>query len=203
MPLTNEYTFAKCSHGSKTPPDIANKGIAGRGVLLDWAHYAADNRITYSPFERFGIPLWQLEEVAAKQTTKLLPGDILFIRTGWIKAYKRLSVEEQVALPQRKIRASCGVEATEDAIRWHWDNRFAAVASDTVAYEAWPSPKPAGVSMHEVFLSGWGMPIGESFDLEALAQECRKRKRWSFFVSSIPLMVPGGVASPSNAMAIL
>jgi hypothetical protein len=38
--------------------------------------------------------------------------------------------------------------------------------------------------MHEVLLAGWGCPIGELFDLEALAEECQKQKRWSFFVTS-------------------
>jgi hypothetical protein len=57
--------------------------------------------------------------------------------------------------------------------------------------------------MHEVFLAGWGMPIGEMFDLEALAVECRKRDRWTFFLCSEPLNVKGGVASPPNAIAIL
>ncbi|CZS79833.1 unnamed protein product [Fusarium graminearum] len=91
----------------------------------------------------------------------------------------------------------------EEMMQWHWDNQFAAVASDTVAYEAWPSKRPAAVALHEVFLSGWGMPIGESFDLETLADKCREEGRWSFFVTSIPLDIPGGVASPPCAVAIL
>ena len=106
-------------------------------------------------------------------------------------------------LPNRTVRSSIGVEASQESIHWHWENAFAAVASDTVAYEAWPSPKPWGVSMHEVFLSGWGMPIGESFDLERLAKRCRELTRWSFLFVSVPLNVPGGVASPPNAVAIL
>lgn len=88
-------------------------------------------------------------------------------------------------------------------IQWHWENQFAAVASDTVAYEAWPSPRPAGVALHEVFLSGWGMPIGESFDLEALAEKCKEQGRWSFFMTSVPLDIPGGIASPPNCIAIM
>lgn len=57
--------------------------------------------------------------------------------------------------------------------------------------------------LHEVLLSGWGCPIGEMFDLEGLAEECRKRGRWSFFFCSEPMNVKGGVASPPNAIAIL
>jgi hypothetical protein len=48
----------------------------------------------------------------------------------------------------------------------------------------------------------WGMPIGEMWDLEALAAECEKQQRWTFFLTSAPLNVTGGVASPPNALAI-
>lgn len=81
-----------------------------------------------------------------------MPGDIVLIRTGWLSASRALSTEEQSALPRPDVHSSCGLEATEEAICWHWDDAFAAVASDTVAYEAWPSPKPYGVSMDEIFL---------------------------------------------------
>ena len=46
------------------------------------------------------------------------------------------------------------------------------------------------------------MPIGELWDLEGLAAECELQKRWSFFLSSAPLNVPGGIASPPNVLAI-
>lgn len=96
-----------------------------------------------------------------------------------------------------------GVEASEEAIRWHWNNAFAAIASDTVAYEAWPSARPWGVAMHEVFLSGWGLLIRESFDLEKLKGKCQEAGKWSSLFVSVPLNIAGGFASPPNAVAIL
>jgi hypothetical protein len=68
------------------------------------------------------------------------------------------------------------------------------------AYENFPHPNP---SLHEVFLSGWGLPIGELFDLRLLAETCARLKQWSFFFTSMPLYVEGGIASPPNAQAIL
>lgn len=56
--------------------------------------------------------------------------------------------------------------------------------------------------LHEVLLSGWGMPIGELFALEDLAEQCKKSGRFSFFVCSEVCNVPGGVASPPNILAI-
>jgi hypothetical protein len=49
---------------------------------------------------------------------------------------------------------------------------------------------------------GWGVPIGELFDLETLVIECQYLKKWSFFFSSMPLKIPGEVASPPNGVAI-
>lgn len=85
-----------------------------------------------------------------------------------------------------------GVAQSEDTLRWVWDN-FSAVAGDQPSFECWPHRDPA-YWMHEVLLAGWGMPIGELFDLEALAEKCKQEKRWSFFVTSEPCNVPGGVA---------
>jgi hypothetical protein len=56
--------------------------------------------------------------------------------------------------------------------------------------------------LHDHLLSMFGMPIGEMWDLEALAEECERQKRWSFLFTSSPLNVTGGVASPPNALAI-
>lgn len=44
--------------------------------------------------------------------------------------------------------------------------------------------------------------VGELFDLEALAQVCKEQKRYTFFLTSAPLNIPGGVASPPNALAL-
>lgn len=82
--------------------------------------------------------------MVAEQDVTFRGGDILLIRTGWLEAYQALSDAEKHALPEREIRASCGVEASEETVRWHWERAFAAVASDTVAYEVWPSPRPWG-----------------------------------------------------------
>ena len=73
--------------------------------------------------------------------------------------------------------------------------------------------------LHPVCLAGWGLPIGELFDLEELSTLCAKMKRYTFFLTSEvmnvsfhsksrrsvgidPPQVPGGVASPPNALAI-
>lgn len=56
--------------------------------------------------------------------------------------------------------------------------------------------------IHDNALDLWGTPLGELWDLEELADQCKKHGRWRFFVTSCPLNVAGGVASPPNALAI-
>ncbi|OAA58433.1 hypothetical protein SPI_06506 [Niveomyces insectorum RCEF 264] len=182
--------------------NIARRGIAARGVLLDWRAWALAKGISYSPFASHAIPLAELQAVALAQGVVFRQGDILLVRSGWLEEYNRMSDEDKTALAQRPERTFVGVEGSREMMEWHWDNGFAAVAGDTNAYEAWPPKKAWGVSCHEVFLSGWGMPIGELWDLEGLAKRCRELGRWSFFLTSCPLNLPAGVASPPNAMAI-
>jgi kynurenine formamidase len=176
-------------------------------VLLDYRTWATSQGIHYSPFETHRISVAQLEAVAADQGVEFLPGDILIIRSGWTEYYRSLDTDQQSSLGGRGLRTYVGIEQSEEMLRWHWDHAFAAVAGDTNAYEAWP-PKPVDGKMetsscHEVFLSGWGMPIGEVWDLEDLARECRELNKWSFLLTSQPINLPAGVASPANVMAIL
>ncbi|KAL6410655.1 hypothetical protein AUP68_07084 [Ilyonectria robusta] len=180
---------------------MARRGIVGRGVLLDWRAYALRKGIQYSPFEPHAIPLSQLLEVATEQHVTFRKGDILIIRSGWTEEYMLLTTQQKIDLAKRKVRAFVGVQGNKEMIKWHWDNGFSAVAGDTNAYEAWPPARDDGVCCHEVFLSGWGMPIGEVWDLEELAKTCEKLGRWTFFLTSSPLNLENGVASPSNAIA--
>lgn len=45
--------------------------------------------------------------------------------------------------------------------------------------------------LHEKLLALWGVPIGELWDLEKLAEKCVERKQWTFFLSSAPNHVKG------------
>jgi hypothetical protein len=76
------------------------------------------------------------------------------------------------------------------------------VADRVVGAGLGESDDKESMRMHEYILSGFGLPIGELFDLEALADQCKKHGRWSFFVTSEPLNLVGGVGSPPNAIAI-
>ena len=161
-------------------------------MLLDYAGWAAENSIAIQHFESTNIPLDHLQRIVKEKDISFRVGDILLIRSGYTTAYERLSANEQTAIPQHPSTDFVGVEPSKKMLQWIWENRFAAVARDMVAFERTPlngPHSPMDGTLHQWLLAGWGMPIGELFDLGRLAQQCEKLGRWSFFFTSVPLKV--------------
>jgi kynurenine formamidase len=181
--------------------NLARRGIAGRGVLADVARYydRVGKSINFTKAE--SIPLDDVKAALEEEGVELQAGDILLIRIGWTKFY--LSASAQIKEELSKETVVPGIEGSERTARWLWDNHLAAVASDSPALEA--LPKPAGEEMeflHFHMLAFFGMPIGEMWNLEGLAEDCAADGNYDFFLTSAPLNIPGGVGSPPNALAI-
>lgn len=184
---------------------VRRGGITGRGVLVDFARWMqtaegkAEVKGEFKNFETSPIKFDWILKTLKHQGTEVRFGDILIVRSGWFPAFYELEKPQLEALQKQHPPGLGGVEQSDEVLKWIWEN-FSAVASDHPSFERWPTPFEW--SMHEVLLAGWGCNIGELFDLEALSKECERQGRWSFFVSSVPCHVPGGVASPPNAVAI-
>ncbi|KAI1258067.1 hypothetical protein MGN70_001113 [Eutypa lata] len=185
---------------------MAQKGICGRGVLIDHVSYALKHGLYHDAVSHHSIPLSELKASLEEQGTELLPGDVLLIRSGFTRTFNSMSKEEL-----KRLGASppsfTGVETGDEVAKWVWDRQFSAVGGDAPSWEAWrdrpgTSASKKEVALHEILLAGWGCPIGELFDLETLAEHCRLAGKWSFFLASMPLKNPGGAASPPNAVAI-
>lgn len=69
-----------------------NGGIVGRGVLLDYAHWAEIQGKVLSPLTTTKIPVSEIKAVAKAQGVTFCPGDILFVRTGYLRACEFFSV---------------------------------------------------------------------------------------------------------------
>ncbi|KAF2487750.1 hypothetical protein BDY17DRAFT_243502 [Neohortaea acidophila] len=177
----------------------AQGGICGRGILLDYHEWRIKQGRAHDAFDTASISVEDLKAVAASQGTEIKFGDILIIRSGYMHAYNQLSRAQIEALRQKTPLRFTGIEQSEDMIQFLWEN-FSAAAGDHPSLEAWPTQKE--YALHEILLAGWGMPIGELFDLEKLGAHCKEVGKWSFFLVSQPTYVPGGVASPPNAVAI-
>jgi putative cyclase len=190
----------------------AREGICGRGVLLDYAAYADRHGISYGTFSDHAVPLSVLLDVAREQGVTFQRGDVLFVRIGITREWdERMTDAGKRAYAESTAPQHAGVEGTEEMLRWIWNTGFAAVAGDAISFEVYPPKKTheregaapvPGLFLHEYLLAGWGMPVGELFDLEELSRICAEEKRWEFFLTAAPFNMPGGVSSPPNCIAI-
>ncbi|KAL5533420.1 hypothetical protein ACEPAF_5196 [Sanghuangporus sanghuang] len=178
--------------------NLAQHGISGRGVFLDLVKfYTQDGRrpLPYDPWTAHPISVADLEACAKSEGTQFKQGDILLIRVGFTKRYNESSSVEKDELPKKDTFV--GIEQSEDMKRFLWNNHFSAVASDATSLECVPPVEED--FLHQTIIGLFGMPIGELFDLEKLAEVCAATGRYTFFFTSWPLNILGGCASPPNA----
>lgn len=137
----------------------SNHGIAGRGILLDYRSYADKKGVALNSYEADRISYAELEACGRDQGIDIRPqsqggdikiGDMLFIRSGFIKTYYEKPVEERNQLARRhhEIGANdgqryAGVKQEDAMLDWLHDCYFATVAGDSPTFEAWPSNQGA------------------------------------------------------------
>lgn len=175
-------------------------GLVMRAVLIDIPRWRAATGVAHDGFAGDAITADDLAACGEFQhLAAFRPGDLLLVRTGWLASYAANGgvAPEHLAMPP-----ATGLEASAKTARYLWDNRFCAVAADNPAVENLPGD-PAIGSLHRRLIPALGMPLGELWDLESLAEHCARTGRYDSCVIAVPLRVPGGVASPSNAVAVV
>lgn len=186
--------------GSRNGIDkVADHGIVGRAVLVDLCRFFEKTGRDWHPMGQRVATADDLEACIADQGTPLEDGDILLVRMGWVKAFREAADQESRDALFKPLTYS-GLSGEEDMWRFLWDNRVAALATDTVTVEVFPLPK-GRPSLH-LAIARLGITIGELFDLEALADDSAATGRYTSLFISKPLNIRGGVGSPPNAMAI-
>jgi kynurenine formamidase len=176
--------------------------FVGRGLLIDAFKYRAEQGRPINPLDSEAYTLEDLTEALAAQAVQLKPGTILLVRTGWMQAYRAASAEQKRTMASLSGLRSCGIESSRDLVAWLWDNRVAALGTDCPAVEPWPWDFKDEHALHYRALALLGLPLGEQFELDALAADCADDKCYEFMMVSAPLNLPGGIASPPNAVAI-
>lgn len=194
----------------------AERGIVGRAVLADVGRWRASVGRPLDMNAADPIEPSELLDTLQAQGSQVETGDVLLIRTGWVGWYRTLDGPARQALAVRF--ASPGLRPGEATARLLWDLHVAAVAADNPALELWPitglatdAERSAARSdpslmvdhfVHLRLLPLLGLPIGELWDFEGLADDCASDGVYHSFLTSAPLNVPSGVASPPNAYAI-
>lgn len=94
---------------------MAQHGIAGRAVLLDFYSWVQKQGRPYDPVGGYAISLADLKAVAKVQNVTFKRGDILLVRSGYIPRYHELEKEDPARLDELAV-SECysGVEQSEE-----------------------------------------------------------------------------------------
>jgi kynurenine formamidase len=196
----------------------ARKGIVGRGVLADVDRWRQQQGRPLRANHPDPITAEDVLGTLAAQGSIVEPGDILLVRTGWVSWYRTLDTDERAQLASTTISPSVGLQPGEAVASMLWDLHVAAVAADNPALELMPFgglTDPAEMTaafgdperaedtfVHFRILALLGIPIGEFWDLDALASDCQDDGVYHFLLTATPLNLHGGVGSPANAVAV-
>jgi len=164
-------------------------GIFTRAVLIDIP------RLKGVEYLEPGTAIYveDIEEWERRAGVRVSAGDVLLIRTGrWARRAEKgpWNVGEEGAAG---VHVSC--------VPWFKDRDIAVLGSDAAS-----DVMPSGVDgyshpVHLLVLYALGVHIFDNFDLERVAEECARRGRWEFLLTTAPLAVTGGTGSPLNPIA--
>lgn len=193
--------FAKnlCLHGGVPVEEGQSKleGIKGlgiqqvtpilrRGILLDVA--ASQGTQILGPSHVIGPA--ELEAAARAAKVQVRRGDVVLVRTGWIRYWPDQRKYYSVQSGQPGINA--------EAASWATDQGAFCLGSDNFAVEYVPSPGNT-MPVHIHCLVEKGVHLLEVVNLEELAQT----KTHEFLLVMVPLKIRGGTASPVRPLAVI
>ncbi|HEY3776051.1 MAG TPA: PfkB family carbohydrate kinase [Solirubrobacteraceae bacterium] len=180
----------------------AERGIAGRGVLLDIEELLGGAGSGFDPASTRPITVAELDAARERAGARWQPGDVMLLHTGYLEWYLRQDDDVRAEIASAEPCA-VGLAHGEEMVRYLWDAHVSAIASDNPALEAWPPGDGEFDCLHRCLIGRFGLAIGEFLALGELARACRARGRYEVFFTAAPLNIPGGVGSTANALAFL
>jgi kynurenine formamidase len=169
--------------------------LVTRGVLVDVARLhgvdalAPDHEVTVA----------DLEGALSVQRLEIESGDALLVRTGQLGRIAAAGDWASFTEVGDRLPLEPGIGI--DCLPWLHEMGVAAIASDNWAVEHCGRGRTR-LPVHEVAIVHMGLPLGEIFELDALAAECAADGRYEFLLAAGPLPIRGGVGGPVNPTAV-
>ncbi|MFT3988908.1 cyclase family protein [Aestuariivirga sp.] len=173
---------------------IAERGVVGRGVLIDMARHRGkavlDKGETFNHFD--------LMAAAEAQGCKIEKHDILLIRTGLIGSFYERDKNEFY-----KDFTEPGLTFSRELVTWFHEMEIANLVTDTIANEVTADPETGVVvPLHCALMRNLGVVFTEIVALDALAEDCAADGQWNFLYTAAPLKVVGGSGAPVNPVVL-
>ncbi|TQS47046.1 cyclase family protein [Cryptosporangium phraense] len=172
---------------------IAERGVVGRGVLLDLARFRGKDNLDKA--ETFTHE--DLEACAHKQGHTIEPHDILVVRTNFLKLF----FEQGPAFYDGFCEP--GLTYSPELVEWFQQKEIPNLVTDTIANEVTIDPvSGTALPLHCSLMRNLGVTLTEICDLEALAASCAEDRQYTFLYVAAPLKVAKASGSPVNPVAI-
>jgi kynurenine formamidase len=172
---------------------IAERGVVGRGVLLDMARFLGKDYL--SAKETFTHE--DLEACAKAQGVTIEKRDILIIRTNHLQLF----FEKGDAFYEDFCE--CGLVYSPELVEWFKDKEIPNLVTDTIANEVTTDPNTGvALTLHNALMRNLGIAFTEICDLEKLAEDCAADKRYAFLYVAAPLKISQATGSPVNPVVI-
>jgi kynurenine formamidase len=185
--LYNGYSAAEHVTSSGATRNSIDKVpfLVGRGLLLDIAGWKGVEHLQLGE----AITVADLDACAAAQSVAVQPGDLLLLRTGWMRLFGR----DRVLFN----RGEPGID--ESTLPWLRAHDIAAVGADNQAVEVLNEIPPSRLPVHAGAIRDLGIYLVENLNLEALAAD----QVYECLLVIAPLQLTGAIGSPVNPIAIV
>ncbi len=172
---------------------IAERGIVGRGVLLDMARFRGKNNLDKG--EVFTHE--DLMACAESQGCEIEKRDILIIRTNFLQLF----FDQGAAFYEGFCEP--GLVYSPELVRWFQEMEIPNLVTDTIANEVTFDPNNGtALPLHCALMRNLGVTLTEICDLEKLASDCAADRQYTFLYAAAPLKVSKASGSPVNPLVI-
>ena len=173
---------------------IAEKGVVGRGVLIDMARFRGKKHLDRG--ETFDHN--DLLAAAKHQGVEIRKRDVLIIRTGWIGSFYERTAEDFY-----KDFNEPGLVFSPELVRWFHEMEIPNLVTDTIANEVTVDPTTGFiVTLHNALMRNLGVAFTEIILPDGLAEDCAADGQWDFLYVAAPLKVFEGSGAPVNPVVI-
>ena len=188
--LYNGHDPSTVTASGSTALGIEHLGaVIGRGVLLDIPTALGQERLEPGHV----VTPDDLDAAVEHAGLTVESGDLVLLRTGQM---------QDIHAGDRVAYAFPTAGPGMDAARWFHAHDVAAVATDNLAFEAFPCEDDVLLPVHLLHLVEMGMTQGQNFDLEELAAACAADGRYSCLLSATPEPVVGAVSGLVAPVAV-
>ncbi|MEB3366619.1 cyclase family protein [Saccharopolyspora mangrovi] len=172
---------------------IAERGVVGRGILLDMARYRGKENLGKA--ETFTHE--DLEACAKEQGVSIEKHDVLIVRTNFLKLF----FEQGDAFYEDFCEP--GLVYSRELTEWFQDREIPNLVTDTIANEVTFDPNNGfALPLHCALMRNLGVVFTEVCDLEKLADDCAQDGQYTFLYTAAPLKVHQATGAPVNPVVV-